>query len=111
LAPLTKHASVWNILESTEHRTNCYVRKENAMVKLLLGSISAIALLALFACSDSNDKAATEGTTPPPAEQTEPAKPAETKPPATDQTTTQAIKPTPQTGTGGESQENKLDGN
>ncbi|MFC3208411.1 MAG: hypothetical protein WA973_16050 [Mesorhizobium sp.] len=68
------------------------------MKKLILASVSALALLGVAACSDSGtDNTTTESTTPPAAEQ--PA-----TPPATDNSTTQSIKPAPSEGTGGATQ-------
>ncbi|MGB3416738.1 MAG: hypothetical protein WBA36_08720 [Mesorhizobium sp.] len=62
------------------------------MKKLILASVSALALLGVAACSDSGtDNTTTESTTPPAAEQ--PA-----TPPATDNSTTQGIQPAPSDG-------------
>ena len=77
------------------------------MKKFVLASVSALALLGVAACSDSTDNTTTQGvpdtTTTEPAPAPAPAEPA-TPPPATDDTTTQSIEPAPETGTGGEMQ-------
>lgn len=65
------------------------------MKKFLIASASAVALLGLAACSDSTDNMTTESL----PETEQPVTPA---PPATDDTTTQGIAPTPESGTGGE---------
>ena len=74
------------------------------MKKLVLASVSALALLSVAACSDSTDTTQTQSV--PETQTTEPAPiPAEpATPPATDNTTTQSVDPTPDTGTGDESQ-------
>ncbi|WP_395450812.1 hypothetical protein ACHMW7_14005 [Aminobacter sp. UC22_36] len=81
------------------------------MKKLILASVSALALFGVAACSDSNtDSTTTESVKPPATEQPAPINPApatpEASPPATDDTTTKSITPTPETGTGGEMQNN-----
>lgn len=73
------------------------------MKKLVLASVSALALLSVAACSDSTDTTTTqsvpEGTTVQPApQQVDPATPA--TPPAVDDSTTQSITPDPESGTG-----------
>jgi len=75
------------------------------MKKLILASVSAIALFGVAACSDSGtDSTTTESVKPPVTEQ--PATPAtpEASPPATDNTTTKSITPAPESGTSGEMQ-------
>ncbi|PWK72768.1 hypothetical protein [Aminobacter sp. AP02] len=79
------------------------------MKKFILASVSAIALFGIAACSDSNtDSTTTESVKPPVTEQPAPATPApatpQATPPATDNSTTQSITPTPETGTGGDMQ-------
>ena len=57
------------------------------MRKLILASVSAVALFGIAACSDSNtDSTTTQSVTPPATEQTTPTPPANeaTLPPATD---------------------------
>ena len=68
------------------------------MKKLVLASVSAVALLGLAACTDTDDT--TTQSTNPPAETATPG----ATPPATDDTTTQAITPSPESGTGGDMQ-------
>lgn len=77
------------------------------MKKLILASVSVLALFGITACSDSADTTTTQSV--PSVEQPAPATPAPADPtvkvpPATDNTTTQSIDPTPETGTGGEMQ-------
>lgn len=69
------------------------------MKKLILASVSALALFGVAACSDSGtDTTTTQSTNPPAAEQPMvPATP-EATPPATDNTTTQSIDPAPADG-------------
>ncbi|MGB3389142.1 MAG: hypothetical protein WBA88_14260 [Pseudaminobacter sp.] len=62
------------------------------MKKLILATVSAVALFGIAACSDSTDSTTTQSTTPP-ATDTMP----ETTPPA-------AAPEAPETGTGGETQ-------
>src|SRR5690606_4441317 len=81
--------------------------KEIVMKKLVFASVSALALLSVAACSAPADNTTTRGVpdapTPEPAPMdAAPADPA--TPPATDDTTTQGIAPTPETGTGGDMQ-------
>ncbi len=68
------------------------------MKKLVLASVSALALLSVAACSDSTDNTTTQSVPdavePAPAP-VDPATPA--APPATDNTTTQGIAPVPET--------------
>lgn len=59
------------------------------MKKSIFGSLSAIALLGLAACSDSADNTTTQSTTPPVENPDAPA-----------------VTPTKETGTGGETQAN-----
>ena len=73
------------------------------MKKLILASVSAIALFGVAACSDNTDSTTTESVKPPVAEQPAPATPQAT-PPATDNSTTHSITPAPETGTGGDMQ-------
>lgn len=78
------------------------------MKKLILASVSAIALFGVAACSDSGtDTTTTQSTNPPAVEQPAPA-PETVKPaqPGTDNSTTQSITPAPSTGTGGDTQAN-----
>ncbi|MEP9371827.1 hypothetical protein [Mesorhizobium sp. KR1-2] len=63
------------------------------MKKLILASVSAVALFGIAACSESSDKTTTQSTTPPATEQ---AKPPATTAPAT---------PAPSTGTEGNMQQ------
>jgi hypothetical protein len=72
------------------------------MKKLILATVSAVALLGVAACSDSGtDNSTTQSTNPPAAEQPmTPATPDTTTspqatPPATDDSTTQSITPAP----------------
>jgi hypothetical protein len=78
------------------------------MKKLILASVSAIALFGVAACSDNTDSTTTESVNPPATEQPAPMTPApaapEATPPATDDTTTKSITPTPESGTSGEMQ-------
>ena len=74
------------------------------MKKLILASVSALALFGVAACSDSTDSTTTQSTNPPAAEPMAPADPEATPPAGTDNSTTQSITPTPETGTGGEMQ-------
>jgi len=79
------------------------------MKKLILASVSAIALFGVAACNDSNtDSTTTESVKPPVTEQPAPVTPApatpEVSPPATDNTTTKSITPAPESGTSGEMQ-------
>lgn len=84
------------------------------MKKLILTSVSALALFGVAACSDSGtDSTTTQSTNPPAAEQpmtpTTPdtAAPADTAtPPATDNSTTQSITPAPSDSTGGDTEAN-----
>ena len=71
------------------------------MKKLLIATVSAVALMGLAACSDSTDNTTTQSVPQSDATQDQPVTPA---PPATDDTTTQGITPTPETGTGGDMQ-------
>jgi hypothetical protein len=64
------------------------------MKKLILATVSAVALFGIAACSDSTDNTTTQSTTPP-ATETMP----ETTPPAAAPET-----PAPETGTGGTTQ-------
>ncbi|MFU0503073.1 hypothetical protein [Pseudaminobacter sp. NGMCC 1.201702] len=59
------------------------------MKKLILASVSAVALLGLAACNDATDNTTTQSTNPPAEETTPPAAAPET---------------TPDTGTGGSTQ-------
>ena len=70
------------------------------MKKLILASVSALALFGVAACSDSGtDTTTTQSTNPPAAEQPmTPATPDATTPPATDNSTTQSITPAPSDG-------------
>jgi hypothetical protein len=70
-----------------------FVRRE-IMKKLILATVSAVALFGIAACSDSTDNTTTQSTTPP-ATETMP----ETTPPAAAPET-----PAPETGTGGTTQ-------
>lgn len=76
------------------------------MKKLILASVSALALFGVAACSDSGtDSTTTQSTNPPAAEQPmTPATPDATAPqaapPATDNSTTQSITPAPSDGAG-----------
>lgn len=78
------------------------------MKKLILASVSALALFGVAACSDSTDSTTTQSVKPPATETPAPVTPApatpEATPPATDNTTTQGIKPMPETGSGGDMQ-------
>ena len=56
------------------------------MKKLILASVSALALFGVAACSDSTDSTTTQSTTPPATEQPAPATP-EATPPAGGTTT------------------------
>ncbi|MET3660831.1 hypothetical protein [Aquamicrobium ahrensii] len=70
------------------------------MKKLVLASLSALALLGVAACSDSGSDATTTQSTTPPADE-QPIAPdatAPATPPATDGSTTQSITPTPDDG-------------
>ncbi|CAI2933961.1 hypothetical protein [Aminobacter niigataensis] len=77
------------------------------MKKLILGSVAAIALFGVAACSDTDDTT-TQSVQPPATEEPAPITPApatpEATPPATDNSTTQSITPTPETGTDDEMQ-------
>jgi ABC-type phosphate transport system substrate-binding protein len=70
------------------------------MKKLVLASLSALALLGVAACSDSgSDATTTQSTTPPAGEQPiTPDSTAPAAPPATDGSTTQSITPLPEDG-------------
>jgi hypothetical protein len=58
-------------------------RRRYAMKKLILASVSALALFGVAACSDSTDNTTTQSTTPPATEQPmAPATPEATPPPA-----------------------------
>jgi hypothetical protein len=61
-------------------------RRRYAMKKLILASVSALALFGVAACSDSTDSTTTQSTTPPATEQPAPATP-EATPPAGGTTT------------------------
>ena len=75
------------------------------MKKLILASVSALALLGVAACSDSGtDNTTTQSTNPPAAEQ--PMTPAPADKPATDNSTTQSTTPAPTDSTGGATQAN-----
>ncbi|MEW9804896.1 hypothetical protein ABUE31_02705 [Mesorhizobium sp. ZMM04-5] len=77
------------------------------MKKLVLASVSAIALLGAAACSDQTDTTTTQGV--PETTTTEPAAPMPADPaapPATDNTTTQGIAPSPDAG--GDMQDDQL---
>lgn len=81
------------------------------MKKLVLASVSALALLGVAACSDSTDATQTQSvpetqTTEPAPVPVDPATPA--TPPATDDTTTQGIAPAPEPGAAGDMQDNEL---
>ena len=79
------------------------------MKKFVVGTVSALALLGLAACSDTDDT--TTQSVPPAVDSQpvpmEPAPDAMAPAPETDNTTTQSIDPTPDTGTGGETQLNE----
>jgi hypothetical protein len=71
------------------------------MKKLILASVSALALFGIAACSDSStDTTTTQSTNPPAAEQpmTPTAPDPNAAPPATDNSTTQSITPAPSDG-------------
>ncbi len=71
------------------------------MKKLLIASVSAVALMGLAACSDSTDNTTTQSVPQSDPAQAEPSQ-VTPAPPATDDTTTQGIAPAPETGSGGE---------
>jgi hypothetical protein len=79
------------------------------MKKLVLASVSALALLGVAACSDQADTTTTQGV--PDSSTTEPATPVPADPaapPATDDTTTQGIAPAPETAPGGDMQDDEM---
>jgi hypothetical protein len=76
------------------------------MKKLVLASVSALALFGVAACSDSTDNTTTQSVPETTETAPAPADPAPATPPAVDDSTTQSIDPTPDSSTGGEIPDN-----
>ncbi|WP_378949903.1 hypothetical protein [Mesorhizobium sp. ANAO-SY3R2] len=67
------------------------------MKKLILASVSAVALFGIAACNENKDKTTTQSVKPPASEQSTTVKP-EASPSATDKMTTQGVDKAPETG-------------